>query len=418
MAKQNPFLLEPEADDGSAPDILPSSGLVTPAKTFKTQNVISIGRISFDLTKGNPLIVAAAQLLSLVDYLVREPEEFGHLSICRRKIDDALTDFASKVEDLERSNLDLIAQASAILSALVEDIALNGRLPGAREWMEAGSLVAPFPIAEDKNFVFDLLNDSKQDPFHHVALLELLYLALALGYEGPLRDDPTGPIRLTQYREHLLGLVRNNNARHPLQTSFMRANQANSGRGLSLITPVNLIAVALLAIGTASLATYFLFTSTSASDLQFSAVEMNQKLQGGGLVAGDYLSQVNMALEPDIDAGTVRVMARNGKLIFHLDAASVSDLEGKLTANTSRIVTRIAQLADPLYGAVHVTVQAGPTDKPALQAIVATLQGHLPADRAVIPIDLGAGARSTVIISVDALPKSGPARFRSIQSFL
>jgi type VI secretion system protein ImpK len=73
-------------------------------------------------------------------------------------------------------------------------------------------------------------------PRERYYLLELIYVVMALGFEGPFRLDARGPLLLIQYRERLLATIRQEADHHP-RASVSPAGQSSAHKALAFLNP-------------------------------------------------------------------------------------------------------------------------------------------------------------------------------------
>ena len=75
--------------------------------------------------------------------------------------------------------------------------------------------------------VYDILEQALQSPTHYQDILELIYLALSLGFMGKLRMDSEGVVKIEQYRAQIYELL--NRSRDQLQLTLSPGFQPLTG---------------------------------------------------------------------------------------------------------------------------------------------------------------------------------------------
>jgi type VI secretion system protein ImpK len=152
-------------------------------------------------TGQTPLVIAATPLLQLLGRLrnVFNPPDAGEL---RARSIQAIRDFetAGRAAGIPH---EVLHPARYALCASIDDVVLHTPWGAASPWVQA-SLVSTFhqEVVSGEGF-FHRLAALKRDPARNLALLELMYLCLSLGYQGQYRLSRQGPAQLDQLREDL-----------------------------------------------------------------------------------------------------------------------------------------------------------------------------------------------------------------------
>jgi type VI secretion system protein ImpK len=152
-------------------------------------------------TGQTPLIIAATPLLQLLGRLrnIFNPPDAGEL---RARSIQAIRDFetAGRAAGIPH---EVLHPARYALCASIDDVVLHTPWGAASPWVQA-SLVSTFhqEVISGEGF-FHQLAALKRDPARNLALLELMYLCLSLGYQGQYRLSRQGPAQLDQLREDL-----------------------------------------------------------------------------------------------------------------------------------------------------------------------------------------------------------------------
>jgi type VI secretion system protein ImpK len=153
----------------------------------------------------NPLISAAAPLLQLLGRL--------RTTYSQPNVDDLRERSIQQVRAFERDARDAgvpreqLAPAHYALCASIDDVVLNTPWGSSGSW-GARSLVASFhqEVRAGERF-FVLLNQMKENPGSYLAVLELMYLCISLGFQGQYRLSRTGPAELERLREDLYTII-------------------------------------------------------------------------------------------------------------------------------------------------------------------------------------------------------------------
>ena len=140
--ERNPFLLDPDLKSplDDAGDALESDVSETETPFADLPTSLSIGRINFDLTEGNPLVIAGAAALVLADNLAHQSHDFRTLAEVRPSADAALQHFAAQMADHGSSEgtADIAALGYA---ALAERYRMTSNARGSKSIYFAGGLL-------------------------------------------------------------------------------------------------------------------------------------------------------------------------------------------------------------------------------------------------------------------------------------
>jgi len=243
----------PPPDGSSAPERGPGSRPATPAGDAVDSIAIGV----------NPLVAAAAPLLQLLARLrntLNQPDPGDLLDRAVRE----MRDFEQRVRDLGLP-VELLRPAHYALCASLDDVVLNTPWGSTGIW-NARSLVSTFhqEVRSGERF-FDLLSQMRQNPGKFLAVIELMYLCMSLGFQGQYRLSPRGPAELDRLREETYALiVRQRQAADPDLSPHWKGVAAPY-RPTHPTVPVWVAASAALA-AIATLFVWFLLSLNAASD--------------------------------------------------------------------------------------------------------------------------------------------------------
>lgn len=264
----------------------------------------------------NPLVTAAGPLLQLMARLrntLNQPDP-GDL---RERAVGAMRAFEQRVRDLGLP-IEQLPPAHYALCASLDDIVQNTPWGSTGVW-DARPLVSTFhqEVRSGERF-FDLLGQMRQNPGRFMPVIELMYLCLALGFQGRYRLSPRGPAELDRLREETYALiVRQRQVAEPELSPHWRGVAAPY-RPLRATIPVWVAASGALAAA-AALFIWFSFSLNAASDALFARMlevpptRMPQiaraapapPLPAAVLPAADPLCAF---LQPEVDQGLVTIV--------------------------------------------------------------------------------------------------------------
>lgn len=163
---------------------------------------VPLGRLS----KLNPLDNAASSLLALIANLYNSPSHPAPDQLKKQLIQEIKAFESSAAQaDVDQETIN---KARYALCTTIDEAIFNtpwGRQSG---WAEH-SLLSIFhnEVAGGKRF-FQMLQELGQNPSRHLHLLELMYVCLAVGFQGRYRLDNNGKEKLAQIRSWLANLIK------------------------------------------------------------------------------------------------------------------------------------------------------------------------------------------------------------------
>lgn len=321
----------------------------------------------------NPLVAAANPLLGLAASLhqqARHPDPAG----LRETLAQAIALFESRAQAAGVVHSELLAARYALCTFLDEAAASTPW--GEPVWAQRSLLVQFHNEAWGGEKFFLLLGKLAERPQEHRALLELLYLILALGFAGRYRVLPNGRAQLAGIRERLAQLLARQ--RGAIERELSPQWRSDVGR-----TPIQRerlppwVFAALAALALALVYAGLSFALNRQSDPTFSAIlalRVRTELQAP---APDRLARL-LAAEVATGAITVRdlpdrsLVVAQGDQLFEPGSATVSD-------SFARLLERIGTAAARTQGQVLVR---GHTDDRPIRSVRFPSNWHLSLARA------------------------------------
>ena len=191
--------------------------------------------LQLDASTGlNPLVAAANPLLTLVPQL-RTTATYADPAGLRETLIRQLATF-ERVAREAGVQAELVAAARYALCTLVDESISFTPWGGAGQWARTSLLVTLFNETWGGEKFFLLLGKLAEDPAKNLQLLELLYVCLALGFEGRYRVIDGGRAQLEDVRERLYQMIRKQ--RGAAETGLSpnwRGVRAASGRGMRVL---------------------------------------------------------------------------------------------------------------------------------------------------------------------------------------
>jgi type VI secretion system protein ImpK len=148
-----------------------------------------------------PLVQAAVPLLALAGRLRGQIANADIENLRRQAIQEIRT-FEERARRAEIAAEDVLAARYA-LCTVIDEAVLNTPWGAQSDWSTQSLLVTFHREAAGGEKFFQILDRVSGEPQRYLALLELLYVCLALGFEGKYRLDDRGAGRLAEVRETL-----------------------------------------------------------------------------------------------------------------------------------------------------------------------------------------------------------------------
>ncbi len=379
-------------------------------------------------TSLNPLVQLAAPLLSAAPRL-RATLQHGNPAALRASLVDALQRFESGARALGLPNEQVVA-ARYVLCTLLDESASSTPWGGSGAWSSQSLLVHFHNESWGGEKVFQLLTRLAENPAQHRNLLELVYAALSLGFEGRYRVLDNGRAQLDDLRSRLAAKLRE--LAGPVDRSLASHWAGVDAPPARLRDGVPLWVVgAALALALALLFLVLRLTLNAQTDATFTALQAidAQAAPGAPVAAPVALPAVapppRLAglLKADIDAGTLQVRDLADRSIVTLRGDGLFDpgsaeVAGGMRPLFGRIAAALAQLGGPV-------VVAGHTDNQPIRSLRFPSNWHLSKERAAsvkallaasVPIErLSAEGRADAEPLADNGSAEGRARNRRVE---
>ena len=192
----------PESDSGAPRSAAyPSQSHGQHGAGYAQAPAASVSLGEFVSTGANPLLQAAVPLLVLAGRLRGQIGNADIESLHRQAITE-IASFEQRSRQAEAPAEDVLAARYA-LCTVIDEAVLNTPWGAQSDWSTRSLLVTFHREAAGGEKFFQILDRVSGEPQRYLALLELLYVCLAIGFEGKYRLDERGAARLTNIRESL-----------------------------------------------------------------------------------------------------------------------------------------------------------------------------------------------------------------------
>jgi type VI secretion system protein ImpK len=373
-------VIKPSAGRGAA--ARPAAGAPTPAAPpgWVPPPVEGVGPELPAYASMNPLVQAAAPLLSAAPRLramVRHPNP----AALRASLVDSIQRFEASARAQGLPNDQVIA-ARYILCTLLDESASSTPWGGSGAWSSQSLLVHFHNEAWGGEKVFQLLSRLAENPTQHRNLLELVYAALALGFEGRYKVMDNGRAQLNSVRERLALKLRElaGPASKELSTQWqgvaMPAPRLSDGIPLWVIAAV--LGFVLLALFVVLRLTLNAQTDATFSALQ--AIDVPATAAPPPAPPAPAAPRLAVLLKSDIDAGAVQVRDLADRSIVTLLGDGLFDPgSAEVAARARPLFERIGAALAQLPGPVTIS---GHTDNQPIRSLRFPSNWHLSKERA------------------------------------
>jgi len=256
-----------------------------------------------------PLVRAASPLLLLAGQL-RGTLSGPDISALRRHAMDEIRHFEDRARSAGIQNEVILTARYAICAALDEAV-LSTPWGAQSEWTQQSLLVALHREAWGGEKFFDMLDRIAGDPKHHIDLMEVQYLCLALGFGGKYQVAERGQSRLTDIQHDVFRRIRDYRGVPPPELSPRWKGIEDRRNPLIKYVPWWVVGAAVLAVVLGAFGLYWSWlgsesAAVAAEVLKLEAAQPPAQLTGKTL--RDFLKERPPVLTMD-QAGTKVVLA-------------------------------------------------------------------------------------------------------------
>lgn len=301
----------------------------------------------------NPLLASANVLLAIVPQ-VRNTVEHPNPQALRDQLTQAIKDFEQEARAAGVASEKIIA-ARYMLCTLLDEVAASTPWGGSGLWARHSLLVMFHGEASGGEKFFQLLSKLAENPRQNRDILELMYVCLALGFQGRYRLVENGASQLEMLRERLAQILRKERGEYERDLS-QRWQPVK--RGGSRVLSAMPLWVSLAVCGFVMMSAYlgFTYSINVKSDPVYShiaALRVNTVLPPPAPAEQPRLAKL---LAPEIRQGLINVEDQADRSIVTLVGDGVFSA-GSATVSSAYIpiLTRIAETLNDVPGKVLIT---------------------------------------------------------------
>lgn len=330
----------------------------------------------------NPILQAAAPLLLLAARLGTNVQQASIATLRQQAVQEVRT-FDDRLRSCGVSREDALI-ARYVLCTFVDSAVLNTPWGAQGDWAGQSLLVIFHKEVSGGEKFFEILKRIQADPSRYLNLIELLYVCLALGYEGKYRRDPNGALELSQLQHALYEIIRGH--RRLREEELSPRWQGTEDRRNPIIRYVPWWTVA--AAGAAVLLVTFLIFHARLS----AQAQPIETALAAPAVAVNYAAapspptRLQELLAPEIARGLLTVEDLGGKMVITLTAPDLfPSASARLNRGLAPTVRKVAQALNQLPGRIAVV---GHTDDLPVHSFLYANNLELSRARAVTVADL------------------------------
>lgn len=312
----------------------------------------------------NPLVRAASPLLILAGQL-RGAVSSMDVADLRRQTLSEIRQFETEARALGVPN-DTIVAARYVLCATLDEAALATPWGSQSEWAQHPLLVAMHREAWGGEKFFEMLERMSANPDRYIDLMELQYLALALGFKGKYHLDPRGFEKLAAIQHELYRKIRQQRGASPEELSIAWRGVEDRRNPIIRYVPWWVVAVAALAIAGVLFVVYQRRLAYTAEPLQVALSKIGDEVvtPPPPPAPGPTLKQLLRAEEA---AGLLTVTERGGESIVTLPSGDLfASASATLNPAHESTIMRVGAAINQLPGRVQVI---GHTDDQPLKTV-------------------------------------------------
>lgn len=326
----------------------------------------------------NPLLAAANRLLLLVPQL-RQTRHVGDPATLRASLAQGIRDFATAVQEKGIAPERVMA-ARYVLCTMLDEAAADTPWGGGGVWGRHSLLAEFHNEAFGGEKVFQLMARLAEKPDANRDLLELIYAALALGFEGRYRVIDGGRAQLEAVRAKLAQIIGQQRGAYPAALAQHWQVEPLKDRAALSWLPLALVAAGVVLL----LATVYWFLSWSLGDRSDPVYGQIQSLRLPPPVAAVAqpapVPRLAVLLQPDVRARTIEVRDEVDRSVVTVRGDGLfTPASATLVPEREALMQRIAEALVRVGGQVLIT---GHTDNTPIRTLRYPSNWHLSEDRA------------------------------------
>ncbi|MBU2987225.1 type VI secretion system protein TssL, long form [Saccharophagus degradans] len=332
-------------------------------------------------THATTIAEAAAPVLALATQLKQIQGKVDGQRL-RNYVQESIKQFDSKITKLE-SDIQIRQDANYILCALIDETILNTTWGEMSGWSQHPILSIFHKETYGGEKFYRILDKSLESPYEHKDLLEILFVAMSLGFMGKLRIDPQGPIKIEKIRSRLYDVLHRSREKYNNTLSVNISPQVSSKQHLYSFLPAWLL-IGTLVLAAFGLYSYWLIGLNKESDatrvLMANLIPTpEKKVLDPSMVRPEFI-ELRALLTPEIDRGILSVedYPTHTSIVLHNQELFTSG-NINITPSFEPILDKIAKALEAIPGRIIVS---GHTDNESIRTPRYPSNWHLSLARA------------------------------------
>ena len=327
----------------------------------------------------DPLVRAASSVLLLAGQLrgtLAAPDVAG----LRRHALDEIYKFEERARSSGAANETVLAARYALCATLDEAV-LSTPWGAQSEWAQQTLLVSLHREAWGGEKFYAMLERISQDPERHIALMEVQYLCLVVGFTGKYHVEARGHARLAEVRQALYRRIREHRGAAASELSLRWRGVEDRRNRLIRYVPWWVIGAAALVIVAVTYAAYAARLGNAAAPIQASLAGVGLDGFSGPSKPAPSGVTLKQLLAPEEARGALSVEDQQGRtLITLLEPNLFPSGSATLNADVVPLVRLVAPAIDRVPGRVLVV---GHTDDQPVRSLKYRDNFDLSRERAV-----------------------------------
>ena len=342
-----------------------------PSTTTATEVTVPAHGLNALVALANPLLLLTPQL--------RATRQVADVAALRNQLAQGIRDFSARAASAGVA-AERVMAARYVLCTMIDEAAADTPWGGSGLWAQHSLLAMFHNEVFGGEKVFQLMARLAQQPDANRDLLELIYAALVLGFEGRYRVIDNGPAQLAAVRDRLAQILKQARGDHPAALAqHWQGHSVQRRAALSWLPLAATTALAALVLVAVHLG--FSYSLGERSDPVYSQIQ-SLRLAPPVQVVAQPAQKPRLAqfLEADIKAGLVAVRDEVDRSVVTVRGDGLFEAgSATLVPQREALMKRIAEALSNVPGSVLVT---GHTDNQAIRSARFPSNFHLSQERA------------------------------------
>jgi type VI secretion system protein ImpK len=303
----------------------------------------------------------------------------------RRHALDEIHRFEERARSAGVANESVLAARYALCTTLDEAV-LSTPWGAQSEWAQQTLLVTLHREAWGGEKFFEMLERISRDPSRHIALMELQYVCLAVGFTGKYQVIDRGHARLAEVRQELYRSIRDYRGTPPVELSPRWRGLEDRRNRVIRYVPWWVLGAAALALVATTYAVYYARLGGVAAPVHAALASVGLEAFSGPVPAATAGPTLKLLLADEEARGTLSVEVQDGRTLVTLRSADLFP-SGSATLNPD-VVTTVQRVGDAIDRVPGRVLVVGHTDDRPLRSLRYRDNYELSRERAVSVVEV------------------------------